>query len=92
MRCPEANTCHQIKDGRLYPCSVSADIDHFNKKFDKRLALSEDDSLDLFSADCASDIYKFLATPIPFCRYCKMKELKVSQTWSLTNNSIEEWL
>lgn len=89
--CPQANKCVQLRKGRLYPCSITAGIEHFNRKFGKNLLLSENDSLDIYSASSSDEVYNFCSTPVPFCRYCDMLSKKVGADWSITKGEINEW-
>ena len=90
--CPRANGyCPRIYKGRLYPCPVVGNAEHFNRKFGTDLTHSKNDSLDIHSDITARDIYDFLARPIPFCRYCDVKNLKI-QKWSLSKQEMGEYL
>ena len=37
------------------------------------------------------EILEFLAKPIPFCRYCKVRERK-QQLWEVSKKDIKEWV
>ncbi len=89
--CSQANNCHQIRNGRLYPCSVAAYVDYFNKKFNTNLVLSDEDSLDLSQSVTAQDVLNFLSRPVPFCRYCK-REIVDFGLWKRSTGELSEWL
>ena len=89
--CSQANNCHQLKDGRLYPCSVTAYIEYFNKAFGKSLNLCDADSLDIYSNISADDVLNFLSRPVPFCRYCKRDKFELTH-WKVSSRNIDEWL
>ena len=90
-RCGQANGCSQLKNGRLFPCSVAAGIEHFNKAFSESLSPCEKDSLDVFSDISPQKVLEFLASPIPFCRFCNKDAIEI-HPWKLTDCSIEEYL
>jgi hypothetical protein len=92
LRCPQANKCCQLKKGKLYPCSITAGIEHFNAAFVRQLLLSASDTLDIFAADNAREIFAFLSQPPPFCRYCQMRKRKYSQQWRRSGREIGEYL
>lgn len=81
MRCHRANHCNQLKNGKIYPCSVAANITHCNNYFDEKLELSAFDSIDIHADNIIyQDILHFVSKPIPFCRYCDIKKM-TTQTW-----------
>lgn len=81
VRCHRANHCNQLKNGKIYPCSVAANITHFNNYFDEKLELSAFDSIDIHADNIIyQDILHFVSKPIPFCRYCDIKKM-TTQTW-----------
>jgi MoaA/NifB/PqqE/SkfB family radical SAM enzyme len=90
--CPRANgNCVRIYKGRLYPCAVAGNAEHFNKKFSQNLIHTPNDSLDIYSDITEQDIFNFLAKPIPFCRYCDTKKLCV-QPWKISKQEMDEYL
>jgi len=90
--CENANERFIMKDRFLYPCSVTACIEHFNKAFDQNLELKNEDYLDLFTDITAKDVLNFISKPVPFCRYCERSKLKLGQTWRLSKFTIDEYL
>jgi len=92
VNCENANERFILKDRYLYPCSVTACIEHFNKAFGQKLELRNEDRLDLFSDITAQDVLCFISTPVPFCRYCNREKLKLGQTWRLSERIIDEYL
>jgi len=90
--CENANERFILKGRHLYPCSVTACIEHFNKAFGRELSLCSDDYLDILSDITAQDILNFVATPVPFCRYCNRDKLKLGERWRLSTRDISEYL
>jgi len=90
--CENANECFVLKGRNLYPCSVTACIEHFNMAFDQNLELRRDDYLDLFTDITADDVLNFVSKPAPFCRYCNRSELKLGQSWKQSEMIIDEYL
>ena len=91
MKCYLANSCHTLKHGRLYTCSTVPHVEHFNQYFQCNLQLSKDDSIDIYGVKDKKEILEFLAKPIPFCRYCKVRERK-QQLWEVSKKDIKEWV
>jgi MoaA/NifB/PqqE/SkfB family radical SAM enzyme len=89
--CAMANYCIQLVDGKIYQCETSAYIHHFNRYFDKNLLVGKDDYIDIYEVTDISQVLQFLCQPIPFCRYCKTKEIKYVN-WGYSRKSIEEWI
>ena len=91
LKCHRANDCIALYNGRLYTCSIAANIRHFNKKYGKNLHVSKRDSIDIYEATSIEQILEFLSHPIPFCRYCKINADNKDYTWDQSKNDIEEW-
>lgn len=91
FHCWEANQCIRVCEGRVYTCSRIPHIKLLNEYFHMEFAVSEDDSLDLFSVNAKEDVYEFLAHAVPFCRYCKVHEISESHAWKVSALKIEEW-
>ncbi|GAB7141192.1 radical SAM protein [Deferribacterales bacterium RsTz2092] len=91
IRCSMAR-CLILKEGRLYPCLYPSVISHFNEYFDKNINVSEGDSLDIYKINEASDIFRFIANPIPFCRYCDSANTLNHGKHVLTKRDISEYV
>ena len=91
LECYHANSCICVKHGKIYPCTICPNIEHFNKKFDTKLLITENDYLDIYSDITSEDIMAFLARPISFCRYCDVKNRKWTEGWTQSAGSITEW-
>jgi MoaA/NifB/PqqE/SkfB family radical SAM enzyme len=88
--CYKANSCIQLKDGKLYPCQYAAYINHFNKYFGRNLLVSDKDYISIYDTDDIKEILRFLANPVPFCRYCKPRQK--TGKWGVSKKELKEWL
>ncbi|GHV21197.1 hypothetical protein FACS189494_06250 [Spirochaetia bacterium] len=77
------NTCVQFIDGKLYTCIVIAYIKYFNKRFNKNLAIGENDCIDIYKIKTKEEIINFLAKPVSFCKYCNIKETIFGLEWGM---------
>lgn len=91
LRCYLANCCHTLKHGKMYTCSTIPHIDHFNEYYNCNLCVSKNDSIDIYKANNADEIFEFLAKPVPFCRYCKVEDRKYGFNWKVSQKDIKEW-
>ena len=91
MACHRANNCTYLKNGKIFPCAVAPSSVYFNKHFNENLRLSDRDSIDIHEPSCTyADILEFLAKPIPFCRYCDIKNMTY-QPWLRSKKDIYEY-
>lgn len=91
LNCIESTDCSRIYKGRLYPCTIIGNAEHFNKKFGTNLVHTDEDSLDIYAIENSQEVLNWLSEPKPFCRYCDMENWQ-SQEWHVSNKSIEEYL
>lgn len=86
-------TCHELRDGELYPCSQIARAASLNEKFGTAFRVSPHDSINIHK-HTLSEIQSFLTTPTLFCRYCKTKEWTTNNvgTWKRSNKVKEEYV
>jgi MoaA/NifB/PqqE/SkfB family radical SAM enzyme len=89
--CTQINRCVTMKDGIIYPCNTIAGIEHFNKYFNKNLEVSSGDILELSKVKNVQEVYKFLCSPKPFCRYCNRKGVEFGITYGNSKKDIGEW-
>jgi hypothetical protein len=89
--CGLANLCFQLIDGKLYQCETTAFINYFNKYFNQKLQITENDYIDIYKAKSMKEILDFLCKPVPFCRYCDVKGRKALFQWGLSKKEISEW-
>jgi len=87
--CSSAKNCNNFIQGKIYPCFVSSNIRHFNKKFNKNISITEKDYIDIYKIKNINEIINFLQNPTPFCKHCKMKTSW--HKWEIGNQSIDEW-
>ncbi len=91
-KCGMANNCVQLKEGKLYPCNIAANIDIFNAAFKQNLPLSNLDFIDIYKAKDYHEILQFLAKPIPFCRFCNLAKWQSIGKWKTSKKEISEYL
>jgi len=89
--CFHANNCIFLKKGKLYTCTVAPNIEHFNKYFGYNIPLDENDGIDIHKAKNIKEILEFLAKPIPFCKYCDVKNRTFGHPWGLSKKDFKEW-
>ncbi len=90
--CVHANNCIQLKHGRLYTCTIIPNINHFNKRFHKDLKVVQEDSIDIYDASITQKkILDFLSKPVPFCKYCDVKNRTYGHEWRISSGNMKEW-
>jgi MoaA/NifB/PqqE/SkfB family radical SAM enzyme len=89
--CLVANFCIFLREGKLSTCCLPLLIDWFNAYFSKNIEVSENDFIDIYKAKSIEEIYNFLSKPMPFCRYCKIREWEVGINWDVSQKEISEW-
>lgn len=90
--CYMANgNCPMLKNGKLYGCTLTPNIDTFNKYFGKDIEVTKKDYIDIYDDISAEDVFEFLCNPTPVCRYCKVNEWTYDNEWKTTTRKIEEW-
>ena len=92
LRCYMANHCITLRDSKLYTCSTRAYAHKFNKYFNQNLILSEYDGISIYDVNSFNDLTKFLASPIPFCRYCNIDGREDLGKFELSQKSMSEWV
>ncbi len=83
--CEYANNTVVLHDGRMYPCEIIPTVRHFNRYFSADLAVTGDDSIDIHEAGSMGEILAFLAKPVPFCRYCDVKNRLCGIKWETSS-------
>lgn len=91
-KCYHANNTIFLKKGRLYICTIAPNVHHFNKFFNVDMQTSDGDSIDIYEAQSAREIFQFLSKPIPFCRYCHVDKRSFGHPWKRSNKDIKEWI
>ena len=90
--CWLANRCLILDNGKLYTCTEPPVIRHFNKFLNKNIPVSVNDYIDIHKARDYQEVLQFLAKPIPFCKYCDVKNRKDGITWKTSTKRIDEYL
>lgn len=91
--CSQINSCIRMKNGKIYPCNTTACIEHFNKYFNKNLELIPGkDYLELEKVKDIQEIFEFLITPPPFCRYCNRAGVTFGYDWAVSRKDMSEWV
>lgn len=91
MKCFHANFTIFLKNGKFYTCTVAPNIGHFNKYFNMDLPISDRDSIDIYKAQSAQEIFEFLSKPIPFCKFCYVEKRSFGHPWQRSKKDIKEW-
>lgn len=91
FNCWEANQCIRVQDGQIYTCSRIPHIHLLNERFHLNYKVTEDDSFDIYTAENKKEIYDFLASAVPFCRYCKVHAISEGHPWKKSTQALEEW-
>jgi MoaA/NifB/PqqE/SkfB family radical SAM enzyme len=91
-KCPVANTCAILKDGKIYQCAIAAHINIFNEYFNQDFSILGDDCIDIYKIKKVDEIFEFLNKPAPFCRYCTHKYEETRTEWKTTQKEISEWV
>ena len=85
-------TCHELRDGFLYPCSQIARIDTLNKRYNLNLEDKYSSAIDIYEFDL-DEIVKFLSETPLHCKYCKTGEwTKLVGKWKKSTKAKEEFV
>ena len=86
-------TCHELRDGRLYPCSQIARVDTLNERFNLNLPDKYLSSIDIHH-HTLSEIIEFLEKTPVHCKYCKSAQWSKSNVgqWKQSNKDKEEFV
>jgi organic radical activating enzyme len=91
--CLVANFCIFLKDGKLSTCCLPLIAERFNTYFKQNVFISDvQDYIDIYKAKNIDEIFDFLCKPMPFCRYCKIKQWEVGTAWRVSKKDISEWI
>ncbi len=88
--CYNGNIYRQLENGKLYKCTICPASRHFNEYFGTNMEIDKKDYINIYKAK-KNDIREYLKNPIPFCRYCNVKEREYNQKWGLSKREINEW-
>ena len=90
--CPIGNKCINLRDGRFYTCPIVPNIRFFNEYFGNRIETRENDSIDIYEANSANEIFEFLAKPVQMCRYCDLFNIQKGIEWRPSKKELSEWV
>ena len=83
-------TCHELRDGKLYPCSQIARAEYLNKLYGLNLPI---DDYIIIRDHSLSDIEQFLKEEARMCSYCKVKERNIPKgKWQKSECKMEEFV
>ena len=83
-------TCHELRDGRLYPCSQIARAEYLNKLYGLNLPTSD---FIVIRNKSLQEVEEFLNKCPDMCRYCKVEEWNVPKgTWQKSEGKKEEFI
>ena len=89
--CYSGNRCITLENGKLYTCPIPLTSRAFSRYYNIDLDVSKDDYIDIYEVKSSKEILKKLARPIPFCRYCDVKNRKYDCPWGKSKKDIKEW-
>jgi MoaA/NifB/PqqE/SkfB family radical SAM enzyme len=91
LRCSRANRCISLDNGKLYTCSLIPYVNYFNSYFDKNLKITDSDFIDIYKVKSIDEILDFVAKPMPFCKYCNLKDTIWDIGFGISKKEISEW-
>lgn len=81
--------CYQLKEGKIYTCPLSANVDILNKKFNVNFKHHKKDFLSIDKLTIVK-FWKYRLTPKSFCRNCSIPNGRVD--WQYSECSKKEWI
>ena len=90
VKCNLANQCIVLKEGRLYPCPIGANVKIFNEYYNKKFPTNQN-GIDIYHHDYR-EIIAFLSEVIPMCQYCDICNYEYNIPWAISRKSITEWM
>lgn len=86
-------TCHELRDGYLYPCSQIARLNVLNEKFGTKFEGMEQSRIYIYTAT-KDEIVEFLDKAVPCCKYCNTKQWDNDNkgTWKKSTKSKDEFI
>lgn len=90
IECPRYKMCKSLFmfRGKMYKCIYALSAPYVNEAFDKKLVVTNRDSIDIYKAG-REEIFEYATHRIPFCNYCSPINEKIE--WGLSERKIEEW-
>jgi len=90
ISCYQFNESITLRHGRIYTCPMAPYVGYFNKYFNQKLEVAENDSIDIYNAKSYEEIAEFCTQRTPFCRYCRVKE-RNCRRFTQSKKEITEW-
>lgn len=88
----EYYTCHELRDGNLYPCSQIARAGSLNDRYGTNFEIVQDDYINIYKSTL-NEIESFLRKTPTFCKYCKVDEWhKPVGKWKRSTGVKEEFI
>ena len=89
----EYYTCHELRDGKLYPCSQIARAESLNEAFGLNLKITNNDYVDIYGDYTLAQIESAMRNTPDYCKYCKVKEWNTPVgKWQKSTKSKEEFI
>lgn len=92
VNCFHANSCVYLRDGRIYTCSIAANVHHFNKYFGEHLPDTQENSISIYRVSNMKEILEFISRPIPLCQYCNVDGRQFNLPWGISEQKKREWV
>lgn len=81
--------CVTVDGNRIFPCSQSACIRHFNNKFGTEFKWEDGDYIEVDALKDIKEIKRLRNRPVPFCGYCKHQTFT---PYEISKRVKEEWM
>lgn len=91
VNCSHGNNCLYLRNGRMYPCGIGANMDLFEDHFHAGLALTEEDGVDIYAVSSGRELLNRLAAPSARCRFCRMDKWPERRPWGHSKKDMGEW-
>lgn len=91
ISCYQFNESIVLNNGKIYTCPFIPYVKHLNKKFDLDFRVTEQDYIDIYTAESYEEIAEFCTHRVPFCNYCSVRGRRAF-LWKQSTNKKEEWL
>ena len=82
--------CLSVVGDRLYPCSMSACVEHLNKACGTDFRHLKGDWINVYDIRSVAEIKKLRDKPVPFCSYCKPNPQPTP--YGPSRRSVSEWV
>ncbi len=89
--CYHANNCIQLYHGKLFTCSILANVHHFNKYFKKQLPIDKTSYINIYETSNFKELQAFLVKPPSLCQYCAVDSRSYDHPWQISKLDIREW-